>query len=77
MMLIVLYKYDNLRWGKNEWVWKRLPVTFASLGLKPYFPDAIFRYGESTKPKGIIRVANYPNKYPDMTGKIVTVEEIK
>lgn len=77
MMLIVLYRYDNLRWGKNEWVWKRLPVTFTSLGLKPYFPDAIFKYGEATKPKGVIRVANYPNKYPDMTGKVVTVEEIQ
>ena len=77
MMLIVLYRYDTLKWGKNEWVWKRLTVVFINLGLKPYFPDAIFKYEEATKPKGMIRIASYPNKYPDMTGKVITIEVVK
>lgn len=77
MMLIVLYRYDTLKWGKNEWVWKRLTIVFVNLGLEPYFPDLVIKYGETEKPKGKIRIANYPNKYPDMTGKVVTVEEVK
>lgn len=73
-MVLILKRIDDHSWNKDRWVWDSLINTFHELGLMPYFPKPIFDSGEAKPPAGIdYRLADYPNKYPDMSGKIVEI----
>lgn len=67
----LLRDLDSLRWKESTWIWEPLQNLFKELDLVPYFAD-IVQSGRIKAIKGEkIRVAEYPNKYPDMTGKII------
>ena len=75
LLVLVLRDYDNLKWQKDAWTWKPLHNLFHDLGLVPYYPRRIVEIKEARIPEGDkVRLANYPNPYPDMTDKVVKEE---
>jgi hypothetical protein len=79
LLLLVLSELDSLRWQEKNWIWQPLSELFTELGLIPYFPEALFKE-ERLKIKHFehlkkVRIASYPNPYPDMKGK--TVKTVK
>lgn len=78
LLVLVLRDLDNLKWQKDAWTWRPLRNLFISLDLLPYYPRPIVDKGEAKIKKGEkIRLADYPNLYPDMRDKIVKTEEYK
>lgn len=71
-LVLVLKDLNYLSWKENKWVWEPLHNLFKSLDLLPYYPKkvidnkiAILNQDEK------IRIAQYPDKYPDMTNKVI------
>jgi hypothetical protein len=77
IMILVLRDIDSLMWKEEEWVWLPLDVVFGEMDLLPYYPDYMLSTERRRLPKGTkLRIANYSNKYPDMSGKKVKVVTI-
>ncbi len=77
ILLILLDKIDNLSWRQDEYIWLPLTLLFRNLDLLPYFPINIIKHRKLKDVKGVVRVAKYPNLYPDCSGKIIEEIEIK
>lgn len=77
MMMLVLNKTNNLKLNSNVKIWEPLGRLFEEMGLRPYYPEPVLRLGGIAEPEegALIRVASYPNPYPDMSGKVV--KEVK
>lgn len=80
LLLFVLRDLDRLEWQEQNWIWKPLSNLFIELKLMPYFPEAVFenkRLALSQVKKWDkiekIRIAHYPNPYPDMKGKRIEI----
>jgi hypothetical protein len=72
ILTLVLRDLNNLKWQNNSWIWDPLHNFFLTLGLLPYYPEDVIKYKEVLLPKtGKIRVAHFPHKYPDISGKKV------
>jgi hypothetical protein len=72
LLVMVLRELDNLHWKESSMIWEPLNDTFKALDLLPYYPKNVL-ISRRTRPSrnSVIRIADYPNKYPDMTGKTV------
>jgi hypothetical protein len=74
VLALVLQTLNNLRWQEETQIWEPLHRLFLRLDLLPYFPKDVItvdRYKPSIS--GKIRVAEYPNLYPDMSGKTIEI----
>jgi hypothetical protein len=76
LIIIVLKTLEDLKWKEGSWIWDDLENLFRDLGLLPYYPRLVIDSGRA-KIKGKARVASYPNPYPDMAGKTVSIVEIE
>jgi hypothetical protein len=72
-LMILLRKLDRLRWHEKTSIWDPTSRLFRSMGLDPYVPRDVIATGRY-QPVGRVRVAEYPDPYPDRSTKIVTVE---
>lgn len=76
LLVLVLRDLNDLKWQKGIWTWKPLHSLFVNLDLLPYYPRIIVDIGEAKIPSGEkVRLADYPNPYPDMSNKTIKVEE--
>jgi hypothetical protein len=73
-LMILLRKLDRLRWHEKTSIWDPTTRLFRSMGLDPYIPSEVIASGRY-HPVGRVRVAAYPDPYPDRTTKVVTVEQ--
>ncbi|MCL5432649.1 MAG: hypothetical protein M1524_00850 [Patescibacteria group bacterium] len=72
VLVLILKDFDNLKRNEDKWIWEPLGNLFQSLGLVPYYPMATIKDNRAKIRKGEkIRVAEYPNNYPDMSDKKV------
>lgn len=72
VLLLIIRDLDTLRWKENNWIWTQLNDLFHEIGLLPYYPKNLIQSGRIKLDKNqTIRLASSPNKYPDMTGKVV------
>jgi len=77
IFVLILRDLDSLGWKESSWIWEPLDNLFKELGLLPYYPENVIKTGRIKKTnKEKIRFATYPNKYPDMTGKVISEIEI-
>lgn len=71
-LALILRDFDSLRRNEDKWIWQPLNNLFHSLELVPYYPmDAIKENRTKIRKGEKIRVAEYPDVYPDMTNKNV------
>jgi len=76
LLMLVLSELNDLKWQKDIWTWKPFHQLFLDLDLVPYYSRRLLEIGEAKVEKGEkVRLADYPNPYPDTTGKVVTTEE--
>lgn len=76
LLVLVLRDFDSLRWQKDTWTWKPLHRLFQNMDLIPYYPRQVVTSGEAKIAKGQkIRLAYYPEYYPNMVGKTIEVVE--
>lgn len=76
-LVLVLKDLDNLRWKEGVSIWAPLHDLFETLDLLPYYPGEIIKNGRVKLEKGQkVRLAEYPDPYPDMTNKIVRIIEV-
>ena len=73
-IMVVLHHLDDFRWQEGDAIWKPLHALFLSLDLLPYYPRAALQSRRVDPESGRLRVVDYPNRYPDVSGK--HVEEI-
>lgn len=74
MLILILYKFDTLKWNVGIKIWEPLQKLFEQLDLLPYYPYPSIMRGEVTPPKGKkIRLARYPSPYPKISDKQVSV----
>jgi hypothetical protein len=74
VFVAILWKVDHLRWQEGEWIWKPLDRLFRNIGRLPYYPKPLLEEKRAS-PVGRIRVADYPQPYPEVEGKVV--EEVE
>ncbi len=72
-LIVLLRKLDRLRWHERTSIWEPTARLFRSMALDPYVPREVIDSGRY-RPTGRVRVANYPDPYPDRSRKFVTVE---
>lgn len=74
LLVYILRDINYLSWKEQTLIWESLADTFVNLDLLPYFPDTPLLAGRinlNLIPEGQkIRVALYPNKYPDVTKQV-------
>ncbi len=76
-LVFVLRDLDNLRWKEEYGIWDPIGDLFRELDLLPYYPKTVLDIGRIRLKKGQkVRIAEYPNPYPDMTGKKVKTVEV-
>jgi len=76
ILMFVLRDLNDLSWKERCWVWQPLETLFRELNLLPYYPKSALDLGRVKPEKGQkIRIAEYPNPYPDMIGKTVRIVE--
>jgi len=73
-VLYLLYDIDNLQWKETKLIWIPLTQLFKDMNLLPYFPKKVYQRINLKLEKGKIRLATYPNAYPNFSKKII--EEI-
>ncbi|MFZ5955102.1 MAG: hypothetical protein ACOYT4_01650 [Nanoarchaeota archaeon] len=77
LLFFILIELDNLKWQEQNWIWIPISELFLELGLMPYFPEEVFKKKrlnyKKIKKNGKIRIAHYPEKYPNMAGKTVEI----
>lgn len=77
ILVFVLKDLDNLSWKEQQWIWEPIEDLFCELGLLPYYPIDVLKSKRAKVKKGEkIRVAIYPNPYPDMTRKKIEILEV-
>lgn len=80
LLILVLEQLDSLKFQEQNWIWEPLSQLFLELDLLPYFPDAIFKQNrikmKSLKKFGKLRIAHYPNPYPNMAGKKIEIVKL-
>jgi len=75
---LILEDLDSLRWKERYWIWEALDGLFRELDLVPYYPGDLVLSKRIVLQKGKkVRIATYPNQYPNMTGKSVETVETK
>lgn len=72
-LLCTVWLMDNFKWQENQAIWEPLHRLFLALDLVPYYPADVFETGRLARPAGPVRIARYPHRYPDMSGKVVTM----
>ncbi len=72
-LLCVAWLMDRFRWQEVDAIWEPLHRLALALDLVPYYPADVFESGRLDQPPGEVRLARYPNPYPDMTDKVVTL----
>ncbi len=76
-LVFVLRDFNSLRWKEEYGIWDPLGDLFRELDLLPYYPRAVLNEKRVKLEKGQkVRIVEYPNPYPDMTGKEVKVVEV-
>jgi len=78
LLLMVLYMLDQLLWKNRQWMVLPIFDVFDKLKLTPYivYPMLSNKVISKKMLKGRkIRVAHFPNPYPDNSGKKVKVEQ--
>lgn len=76
LLVLVLRDLNNLKWQKAIWTWRPLHNLFKDLDLIPYYPKLIVDRGEAKIENGeIVRLADYPQPYPDMKDKTIETVE--
>ena len=73
-LLIVLRQLDRLVWHEEASIWGPTTRLFRSIGRDPYVPRMVIDSGRYV-PTGRVRVVDYPDRYPDRSHKVVTLEE--
>lgn len=74
ILVFVLRDLNNLRWKEKTLIWEPLDNLFHALDLLPYYPKGIVKSKRAKIKKGEkIRLASYPDPYPDMTHKKVEI----
>jgi hypothetical protein len=74
-LVLILRDFDTLKRSEDKWIWEPLGNLFHSLGLVPYYPESAVKRKRAKIHKGEkIRIAEYPDVYPDMNNK--RVEEV-
>lgn len=77
IMILVLYQIDQLSWQEDKWIWQPLHKLFLELELIPYYSEQVISSGRARITKGEkVRIAHYPNFYPDMNRKTVELKTI-
>lgn len=74
-ILMLLAYLDDFRWQEGSAIWLPLHNLFLSLDLIPYYPGVVVEGGRFDPPTGRIRLADYPNPYPDMRDKVVVEKD--
>ncbi|MBU4453186.1 hypothetical protein KKH24_02910, partial [Patescibacteria group bacterium] len=78
LLLFVLYMLDQLSWKHEQWMASPMFDVFEKLGLVPYIVFPMIKSGVISRKmlKGRkIRVAYFPNPYPDNSGKKIKIEQ--
>ncbi len=76
-LVFVLKDLDSLRWKEEYGIWDPLGDLFLELDLLPYYPKTVLDTGRTRLKKGQkVRIAEYPNPYPDITGKKIKIIEV-
>lgn len=71
-LVLALRDLDGLRRKEDKWIWEPLANLFHSLELLPYYPLLKVKEKKAKILKGQrVRIAEYPDVYPDMTNKVV------
>ncbi len=74
LLLVVIYRLDNLSWKEEVRIFEPYQQTFESIGLMRYYPDDLVNRNRVKKHKGkTYRVGIFPRPYPDMSGKKVKI----
>ena len=73
--MILLRKLDRLRWHERVTIWEPTERLFRSMGRDPYVPREVITSGRF-RPRGQVRVVEYPDPYPFRVSKIVKIEEL-
>ena len=77
VLLLIIRDLDTLKWKENNWIWTQLNDLFYEINLLPYYPKNLIKSGRVKLEKNqTIRLSTCPNKYPDMTGKVVEIIQI-
>lgn len=74
-LIVLLRKLDRLRWHERTSIWEPQARLMRSMGRDPYVPRHVIEAGRF-HPTGRTRVVVYPDPYPVMANKVVTVEEL-
>lgn len=75
IFILILRDLDGLFWKEQDWIWEPLNQLFSELDLIPYYPVDVIKQKRAKLEKGLkIRVAYYPNPYPDQSGKKTKIE---
>lgn len=78
MVMLVLYKLNNLKVNSDNKIFEPLEKLFTEMGMLEYYPKPVLDLKEAVPDEGKkIRVADYPNPYPDVINKKVEVVEYK
>jgi len=79
LLLLVVREIDNLRWGQKSWLYLSLRDLYKELDIVPYYNEMIVGekwFDEMIEGFDEYRIASYPNPYPDITGKKVTLHKV-
>jgi len=74
-LIILLRKLDRLRWRERVTIWEPATRLFRNMGRDPYVPREVITAGRY-RPRGLVRVVDYPDPYPERSTKVVTVENL-
>lgn len=78
LLLLIIRELDSLRWKEEKWAWGPLEELFLELDTLPYYAEEIIKKQRVKLKKGTkIRVASYPNKYPNFKGKKIKIITVK
>lgn len=80
LLLILLKDLNSLEWQEQNWIWDPLSKMFIELDLLPYFTADVLQEGRiNIKEFNFhkIRVAYHSKPYPNMTGKIIKIEDLR
>jgi hypothetical protein len=77
ILALILRDLDNLIWKESYWIWENLNQLFEEMNLLPYYPKGVLVSGRAKISRGQkVRVAIYPNPYPNFEGKIIKEFEV-
>ncbi len=78
LLLVLLYRLNNLSWKEEMRIFEPYEKAFESLGLLRYYPEVLIRKGRVNKYKNHrCRVGIFPNPYPDLRGKKIKIIDFK